>query len=156
MDTPIRKKTPLELAAEKRREQTVDSEQAFIQAMATALRDADYTCDTDADDVEPADERYAVGAGLKALVSINDWSFLTEFITESGGPKNDRAMFDALADFMLRPSDESAWRFVGAASTRARWYGESFLQEALDMLDSASEIERDRQVDMAIDERKSA
>ena len=155
MDSNIRPKTPIERAVEQRRQQTADSEQAFINAMARALRDSGYTRDTDADDVEPADERYAVGAGLTALVSLEDWSFLTEFITESGGGLSDRAMFDALACFMLHPSDESAWRFVGAASTRSRWYGESWLQQALDMLDSADEIARDRYVDEQIDERKS-
>lgn len=155
MDTPIREKTPLEIAAEKRREQAADSEQAFIRAMADVLSGLGYTRDNDQSDVWATSARYAIGHGIKALVEAGDRSFLGEFLSE-GSEHSERAIFNALADFMIQPSDQAAFEAADAIARQARWYGESWLQRALDMLPSASEIQRDREVDQAIDERKSA
>ena len=155
MDSNIRPKTPIERAVEQRRQQTADSEQAFIQAMADALGEIGYTRDTTPDQIGHDDIRLAIGRGLKALVIAGDWSFLGEFLSE-GGKDSDRAIFMALSDFMIAPSVATANNAANVLARTARWYGESWLQRALDMLDSASEIARDRQVDEQIDERKSA
>jgi hypothetical protein len=156
VDESIRPKTPLELAVEKRREKTADSEAAMVEAMAGALLCCGYTRGDDAREVKPNDARYAVGFGLRALIKAEDYGFATEFLTESGGPGTDHAMFDALAEFLILPSSESANRFTEVAATRSRWYGDTWLQLALDQLPSASEIQHGREVDHAIDERKSA
>lgn len=156
MDPNIRPKTPYEVAGELRREQAADSRHRALKAMAGALSEIGYTRDNEATEVTGPNAMYATAHMMKSLLESGDDSFLWEFISEPGGRGTDRCLFGLIIDHMIAPAPERA-RLVGETiPTLCRWYGESFLQEALDMLDSASEIERDRKVDQDIKARKES
>jgi hypothetical protein len=129
----------------------IDTYHEAIKAMAGALSDMGYTRDSDYP--EPADIRAAVGAMLEKLADLQDFSFAFEFITE-GRVFADSRIIRGLAECMSRPSQSASEGLANELVTRARWYGDSYLEEAMAMLDSASEIEQDRKVDQDIDERK--
>lgn len=132
----------------------IDTKTEAIKAMARALAEIGYTRDDQASDVSPADALYATRAMIRRYAELGDMSACFEFITEAS-PATDKGLITKLTDAMFGDQSD-AEALVSCLCIRARWYGESFIPEALDMLDSASEIARDRKVDQDIDERKSA
>ena len=130
----------------------IDTRHEAIKAMAKALSDMGYTRDVDPDDVSPGDAMYAVRAMIRRYAELDDMSSCFEFLTE-GSPGTDQGIITKLTDAM--DGDSSLNAALGSCMcTRARWYGEGFLTEALDMLDSADEVARDRHIDQQIKQRK--
>lgn len=132
----------------------IDTRSEAIQVMAWALEDLGYTRDSDPREVTPRDVMEATRPMIRRYLHHGDLSACFEFITE-GSRTTDEDLINKLTDAMLGNRIELEALGV-CLCTRARVYGESFLQEALDLLPSASEIQRDREADHAIDERKSA
>ena len=132
----------------------IDTRHEAIKAMANALHDIGFAGDSDPTSITVADVRYATGRMISRLVDLKDEGFLFEFLTEPGGWGTDASMFGTIADYMVRGNPDYQQLIADTIATRARWYGESFIPEALDMLDSASEIARDRQVDEQIKQAK--
>ena len=132
----------------------IDTRHEAIKALAAALGDMGYTRDSEPGDVTGHDARYATGMMLHEIARQSDWPFAWEFVTEAGGTGKNLMHF--IASAMVTPSPVCDETVAAIVLQRARWYGESFIPEALAMLDSASEIERDRHVDEQIDERKAS
>lgn len=132
----------------------IDTRHEAIKAMAGALADAGYTRNDSAESVTPNDAMDAASAMIKRYADLGDMGSAFEFITEASSA-TDKGFIGDLTGFMDYGDRSDAFTLADCMTTRARWYGESFLPEALDMLDSRSEIARDRAVDMAIDERKA-
>jgi len=131
----------------------IDTRHEALKAMAGALADAGYTRDDDAAAVTPADAAHATAAMIATYTQLGDMSSAFEFITEASSA-TDEGLIKKLVEAMVGANAQALCDLADCMTVRARWYGDNFLPEALDMLDSASEIERDRAVDMAIDERK--
>lgn len=131
----------------------MDTRHEAIKAMADTLADLGYTRDSERP--EPPDMIQAASAALEKLREEMDFSFAFEFITE-GSVFSDSRLIHALFLYMRHPSDPLSRSLADELTSRARIYGESFIDEAIELLPSASELERDRQVDQQIDERKSA
>ena len=130
----------------------IDTRHEAIKALAAALGDMGYTRDTEPGDVTQHDARYAIGMMLHEIVRHGDWSFAWEFVTEAGGTGMNLMHF--IASAMTAPSPVCDETVAAIVLQRARWYGESFIREALAMLDSADEVARDRWVDEQIDQRR--
>lgn len=130
----------------------INTRHEAIKAMARALADLGHTRDTDADRINANHATFAVRAMIQRYTELDDMAACFEFITEASAA-TDSGLMTKLTDAMLGNRDE-AIALSTCLCTRARWYGELFIPEALEMLDSAGEIERDRRVDLDIDERK--
>ncbi|MFW6024061.1 MAG: hypothetical protein ACOC8P_00400 [Dichotomicrobium sp.] len=131
----------------------IDTRHEAIKAMAGALADLGFT--RGGEQPEPPDVIAASSAALAKLRDVQDFSFAFEFIAE-GSIFSDSRLINALAEYMAHPTDKAARAIADELTSRARIYGESFIDEALDMLDSASEIERDRKVDQDIKQMKES
>lgn len=125
-----------------------------LKTMAHALAEMGYTRDSDPSEVNGPDALAATGAMIKRLIELRDESFLFEFLTESGGWGTNSSMFSILADYMITPVPIYPGLLADHLACRSRWYGERFIPEALELLDSKAEIARDFAIDQDIDEFK--
>lgn len=137
-----------------RKQQATDSRHEAIKAAADTLAEIGYTRDSDLCHMHQSEVAAVARAMILRYVDLGDTSSAFEFLTEASAA-TDEGFLRKLADVILGGSAYQT-AFAHCAETRARWYAESFIREALDLLPSASEIERDRKIDMDIDERKSA
>lgn len=140
MDTPIR-----------RRE--IDTRHEGIKAMAQALADMGYHRGDNPTLVRTEQCHSATAAMIERLVELEDITFLSEFLTEASDLMIS-ALMRCVAQHMYQCSHATSTDIAALLSTQCRQYGERFLEEALDLLDTRAEVERDRQVDQAIDQQK--
>ena len=131
----------------------LDTRHEAVKVLSHELFLYGYTRDSDPRDVTQSILVYAAGRMIRRLVNLGDISFANEFLIESGCEQTHESWLMACAEDMncapsARPSE--------IACQRAGWYAGGFVQEALDMLDSADEVARGRHVDEQIDERKAS
>lgn len=155
MDPNIRPKTPYEVADELRREQASDTRHEAIKAMADELARCGFTRDNTAQQVDAHSLSLATAAMLERLIQLGDIGFLLEFETEA--PDNFiSARYRQIIDGKRTGQRGCATSLMAIETTACDEYAKGFLSEALDMLDSASEIARGRKVDQDIKARKEA
>ena len=129
----------------------IDTRHEAIKVLRDELSLHGFTRDSEPREVSQSILVSAAGRMVRRLVNLGDISFANEFLIESGCEQTHERWLMACAEDMVcapspRPSE--------IACQRAGWYAGGFVQEALDMLDSASEIERDRHVDEQIKQAK--